>query len=44
MVNRFKQAVGLAFLLSFPACKVDFNAFDDSVTQSADGTHFVWSS
>ncbi len=34
----------LICLLLLPGCKVDFNAFDDSVTQSADGTHFVWSS
>ncbi len=36
--------LGLICLLFMSGCKVDFNAFDDSVTQSADGTHFVWSS
>ena len=36
--------LGLICLLFISGCKVDFNAFEDSVTQSADGTHFVWSS
>ena len=36
--------LGLICILFLSGCKVDFNAFDDSVTQSDDGTHFVWSS
>ena len=36
--------LGLICLLFISGCKVDFHSFEDSVTQSADGTHFVWSS
>ena len=42
---RFRLSrLSLICLLFISGCKVDFNAFEDSVTQSADGTHFVWSS